>query len=302
MATNFKKIRDLNPYGATPYGVNRNRYEEYVNLLMNAVKITDLLGNDLDFATEVFAKRALIEQNIVGYDKTSAKWYYVYGEGRNELGNPTDLVLVTANGKTFNKKASYDDNSEGAYIIKALPVSYSLGEMIKATTNFMCNCDIAIGQNVDACKTPYIVVCKDKDLQLSLEQALQQKILGQAVIIVSEQLGDGIKSIPIEVNYMADKFAELRDLERDTLLNKLGIMTANIDKKERVQSAEVNATIGQATDYIYMLIDTFNKQMDTYALPFKMQLNGALEEIYLDNDTVDDFNVNDVEEKNNFKD
>jgi len=302
MATNFKKIRDLNPYGATPYGVNRNRYEEYVNLLMNAVKVLDLAGNDIDFATEVFVKRALIEQNIVGYDKTSAKWYYVYGEGRNELGNPTDLVLVTANGKTFNKKASYDDNSEGAYIIKALPVSYSLGEMIKATTNFMCNCDIAIGQNVDACKTPYIVVCKDKDLQLSLEQALQQKILGQAVIIVSEQLGDGIKSIPIEVNYMADKFAELRDLERDTLLNKLGIMTANIDKKERVQSAEVNATIGQATDYIYMLIDTFNKQMDTYALPFKMQLNGALEEIYLDNDTVDDFNVNDVEEKNNFKD
>ena len=79
-------------------------------------------------------------------------------------------------------------------------------------------------------------------------------------------------------------------------------MTANINKKERVQSAEVNATIGQATDYIYMLIDTFNKQMDAYALPFKMELNGALEEIYLNDNEVDDFDVNDVEEQNEFKD
>ena len=58
-------------------------------------------------------------------------------------------------------------------------------------------------------------------------------------------------------------------------------MSANIDKKERVQVGEVNTTINQATDYIYLLIDTFNKQCESYDLPFKMSCNGSIEELYL---------------------
>ena len=57
-------------------------------------------------------------------------------------------------------------------------------------------------------------------------------------------------------------------------------MSANINKRERVQVGEVNATVGQCEDYIYLMIDTFNKQMDTYGLPFKMRLNGSLESLY----------------------
>ena len=73
----------------------------------------------------------------------------------------------------------------------------------------------------------------------------------QAVLVVSPDLGDGLKAVNIGTEFLVDKFEEVRDTERDTLLNKLGILTANTDKRERVQSAEVNATIGQATDYIY---------------------------------------------------
>ena len=172
----------------------------------------------------------------------------------------------------------------------------SMAQLIKETTDFMTNCDVAMRQNLEACKTPYIVVCKNEDLRLSFEQALQQKILGQACIVVSEDLGDGLKAVDIGVNYLVDKFSEARDTERDTLLTKLGILTANTDKKERVQSAEVNATLGQASDYIYLLIDNFNKQCEAYGLPFKMIFNGSMEEIYLnDNDGDGDIDVNDIE-------
>ena len=84
---------------------------------------------------------------------------------------------------------------------------------------------------------------------------------------------------------MVDKFATYRDQERDRLLNKLGIMSANINKRERVQVGEVNATVGQCMDYIYLLIDTFNKQMETYGLPFEMVLNESLEELYGNEET-----------------
>ena len=297
---NTKKVRDLNPQGRKrPYGVF-SRYSEFLNLLLNAVKIVDKAsGETLAFVEETFAKRALFENGSVGYDKLTKDFYYVYGEGLDGHGKPTILNLVSANGRVITRKASYDKNPDGAYMIDSLPIAdITLGAIIAETTDFMENCDVAARQNLEACKTPYIVVCKDENLRLSFETALQQKQLGQAVMVVSEELGEGLKAISVNTPYLVDKFTQARDTERDTLLTKLGILTANTDKKERVQSAEVNANLGQASDYIYLLIDTFNKQAETYGLPFEMKFNGSMEEIYLNNENTapaNDADVNDVE-------
>ena len=266
------------------------------------MKIVDKAsGETLAFVEEAFAKRALFENGSVGYDKLTKRFYYVYGEGLDEYGKPTILNLVSANGRVITRKASYDENPDGAYMIVSLPIAdITLGAIIAETTDFMENCDVAARQNLEACKTPYIVVCKDENLRLSFETALQQKQLGQAVMVVSEELGEGLKAISINTPYLVDKFTQARDTERDTLLTKLGILTANTDKKERVQSAEVNANLGQASDYIYLLIDTFNKQAETFELPFEMKFNGSMEEIYLNNENTapeNDADVNDVEKE-----
>ena len=291
------KIKDLNPISICRANGVYSRFEEYFNLLMNAVKVVSAQGEaSINYEEETFLKRGLFENGSMGYDKITKKWYYVYGLGLNDDGDPTDLCFVTANGKTFTRPAYYDNKDDGAYKVDALPINMSMSQMIKATTDFMINCEMAMTQNLEACKTPYIVVCKNENLRLSFETALQKKQTGQAVVVVSEELGDGLKAVDIGVTYLVDRFAEARDTERDTLLTKLGILTANIDKKERVQSAEVNATLGQASDYIYMLIDNFNKQCESYGLPYKMIFNGSMEEIYLnDNDGDGDIDVNDIE-------
>ena len=292
-----RKIKDLNPISICRANGVYSRFEEYFNLLMNAVKVVSAQGEaSINYEEETFLKHGLFENGSMGYDKITKKWYYVYGLGLNDDGDPAELCFVTANGKTFTRPAYYDNKDDGAYKVDALPINMSMSQMIKATTDFMINCEMAMTQNLEACKTPYIVVCKNENLRLSFETALQQKQTGQAVVVVSEELGDGLKAVDIGVTYLVDRFAEARDTERDTLLTKLGILTANIDKKERVQSAEVNATLGQASDYIYMLIDNFNKQCDSYGLPYKMLFNGSMEEIYLnDNDGNGDIDVNDIE-------
>lgn len=306
---NARKVRDLNPERRNrPYGTF-SRYSEYMNLLLNAVKIIDKgSGETLPFVVENFVKRALFENGAAGYYKITKQWYFVYGEGLDEYGKPTSLVLVTANGKAFMVKACYDKDEDGAYEVLGLPIpNLTIGAIIQETTDFMQNCDVAMRQNLEACKTPYIVVCRDENLRLSFDTALQQKQLGQAAIVVSEELGDGLKAISVNTPYLVDKFEQARDAERDTLLNKLGILTSNVNKRERVQSAEVNATLGQATDYIYLLIDTFNKQCETYALPFEMVFNGSMEEIYLNGgdepktNPADDTDVNDVEKGQEIK-
>lgn len=292
-----RKIKDLNPVSICSANGVYSRFEEYFNLLMNAVKVVSAQGETpINYEEETFLKRGLFENGAMGYDKITKRWYYVYGLGLNDDGNPTELCLVTANGKTFTRPAYYDNKDDGAYKVDALPINMSMAQLIKATTDFMINCEMAMTQNLEACKTPYIVVCKNENLRLSFETALKQKQTGQAVVVVSEDLGDGLKAVDIGVTYLVDRFAEARDTERDTLLTKLGILTANTDKKERVQSAEVNASLGQASDYIYMLIDNFNKQCDSYGLPYKMIFNGSMEEIYLnDNDGDGGIDVNNIE-------
>lgn len=310
MTTNkrmFKKIRDLIAVGKFPHGVY-SRYDEYVNVLCNQIAIYEKgTDNLIPYEQETFAKRALIESGAVGYDNITKRWYFVFGEDVNEYGNPVYLTLVTANGVSMYRTADYEPNEDGAYKINALPLGGTcLGALIEEATDFMTNCDIAMRQNLEACKTPYIVVCKDEDLRLSYESAIQAKQTGQAVLLVSADLGEGLKAVDITTQYLVDKFGMARDRERDILLTKLGILTANDDKRERVQSSEVNATLGEASDYIYLLIDTFNKQMDTYGLPFEMRYNGSMEEIYLNNEENDNVqnkpNVNNVEKGENIND
>ena len=271
------KIKDLNPQ-FNKSGVNYSAFIEIQNLLANAIKISNV-----DFIEETKIKKYLFD-GCVGYDKLRNKWYRVYGTGINEDGNPTKLIFVTENGETFTRVASYERDTFGAYYIKATPLNFSFNKMIEETTSLMTECDISINQNIKATRTPFVAVLKDGDLKLSLEQAIEQAQNGKPAILVSTELGDAMTGIEMRTNYIADKLLQFKNDVRDRLLNKIGILTANVDKKERVQVGEVNATLNQCTDYIYLLIDTFNRQMETYGLDFKMEFNGALEELYENNE------------------
>ena len=284
-----KKIRDLNP---SQYYSNYDRDNddkrpynealEFQNLLMNAVKLVDENGT-CDFILDTYVKRLLFGGGAVGYDKIANRFARVFGQGIDEYGNPTELTFYSNNGRTWTRPASYDNKMNGAYYLKALPISFPLFSVIDKSVEFLNLCDVAIKQNIEAVKTPYIVAVRDEDTRLSLEQAILQKQSGQAAIVVNTDIAEGLKGISINTNYVGDKLNELRTKERDKLLNKLGVLTANIDKKERIQVGEVNATIGECSDYINLVIDTFNKQCDTYDIPYKLEINNALE--YYLNDT-----------------
>lgn len=276
-----KKVRDLNPAGSCRVDLY---YDEFLNIVYNALSITKKNNKPLNYIEEQFIKNQLIENGKVGFDKINDEWAKVVGVGRDKLGNPTTLRFYFLNGIGYTREASYEPKASGAYILYALPAKNALAPIIKRTTEFMTSCDDGIAQNVDAIKTPYIVSVKDEATRLSIETAVQEKQTGQAVIIVNADLSEGLKATNVAVDYVADKLLEIRDKERDHLLNKLGTMSANINKKERVQVGEVNATTGQVIDYIYTLVDTFNKQCDSYELDFKMELNNSLEELYMNED------------------
>ena len=255
-------------------------YDRIINLLANAIKIECTDSNiEFGFTDETFVKRGLIEGGKAGYSKVAQKWFYVAGENVNRLGYPTDLTLWGLNGTTFQAKASYDKNEFGSYIIYASPYPYSAGSYIYEVCKVLGECDLSALQNIQATKTPAIFVCSSDEIRLSVEQAIQQIQEGKPVLVTSTELSDAIKGIDTKTEYIADRVELYKRQRLDALLNELGVLTS-VDKAERVQSAEVNASIGECKDYISIWTDTFNKQMQSYDLPFVMKINNALEEIY----------------------
>ena len=282
-----KKFRDLarvNPFDACGYSL----YEEYKALLMNAVKIPLLPAH-----IERFVKSCMIENNQVGFDRITKRWAIAFGEGVNEYWLPTIITFFFPNNKkSYQRPAFYEPADNGAYLIHALPTGTSFFEIISATTNEMRECDISIRQNLKATRTPFVAVVKDENTRLSLLSAIEQKEEGKPVVVTSSDLAEGLKGVVFDTPYIVDKVEQYRTIIRDRLLNKLGIMSANINKRERVQVGEVNATVGQCVDYIYLWIDTFNAQMKDYGLPYRMELNGALEELYTEGEQKNDFEGN----------
>lgn len=266
-------IKNLNPFWKSRV-IDYSAFSEFQNLLCNVVKISNV-----DFVTESTIKKYLLD-GCVGYDKLRDVWCNVYGTGINKQGNPTNLIFVYENGETFTRPAYYNPDDYGAYLIKATPLPFSFNDMIKFTSDTMRECDISINQNIKASRIPFIAILRDENLKLSLESAIAQQQDGKPVIVVSPELGEAMQGESVSTNYIVDKLAQFKYDERDRLLNKIGILTSNTDKKERVQVGEVNATINQCTDYIYLLIDTFNRQMESYELPFRMSFNGSLEDLY----------------------
>jgi hypothetical protein len=287
----FTALSVLKPY---------NHFDEYYSLLLNAIKITKKDDSLIVKSVENFIKKIITTDGIVGYDGVSNKWRKVILSGTlNDLDLEKSATFLIQNNGRYMKSLTYEE-SDGTkyYVIPSTENRLSFYELIKATTDFMYLCDEAINQNIESSKRAKIVVCRDENTRLSLQHAIVQNQSGQAVVMVSEGLADGLKGIDIDVNLFAGNLVEIRDQARDNLFNKLGILTANTNKRERVQATEVNATAGVASDYIYMLIDCFNSYCKTYGIDAKMNYNGSMEEMYLnkknqgDDIVSDDMNEN----------
>lgn len=264
------------------------RYDEraeFMNLLLNAVALKRTDGETVPYPQEQFFKKQLIFRNVVGYCRVGDVFTEVDGMDIDLYRFPEYIIMRTGNGRPLGtRKADYAPNLNGNYILFGLPFSMSLAELVFSAADEIAETDKAIRQNRRACQTPYFMICSDPETRLSLEHAIQQQQDGEPVVIVDEKIAGDIKGIATVTPFLVDKFLQYRDAVRDRLFNKLGIMSANINKKERVQVGEVNATVGQCLDYIYMLVDNLNRQFESYDLPYRMETNGSTEELYTDMD------------------
>lgn len=252
----------------------RNDYMTYfLSLAHNSIIVENL---PREIPKRYFLK-VLFKQGKIGHIKGEDKELYLpaSGVGVDIYGLPTDYILTGYNGFVHTARAEEVD------ILRINDLAFPLYPFLQMQSRKLAEIDASIFQNLNAVKTMRMYEVKDQSTLLSMQNAEKASSTGASCIFVTKgALKENVIVHETGAEYLCDKLTELKKEIMNETLIRLGIMTANTNKRERVQTAEVNATVGQTIDSIYIMIDTFNYDAEIAGLNLRMRLNSVTEEYY----------------------
>lgn len=246
-----------------------NDYRSLFSMLYhNAVKVEDL-PEDLP---KRYLLRVLKNRGGIAYDKET-KLFLPYSKlGIDVYGLPKQYTLIGYNGLVLTR------NAEDVVILRANDNEYSLEEYIENQVRKIVDYDIAIEQNLEAIKTMSVAQVADISQLNSMINLNTAKRIGATIVYVNKSAitGSDIKVQQTGAQYLIDKLRQDRKECMNETLSTIGINVANVDKKERVQDAEIRASQGFALDCINTLVQTFNHDAEKGGLKIRLKANTSL--------------------------
>ena len=252
-------------------------FNRFIDLLINSIIID---GLPADIPTDYVIKK-LIEYGNIGVYKDTL-WLPVNKFGTMNIYGVYDTYdLIGDNGKLFK------GTKENTKVIRFTPTQRSIKQWLLIKCDELASIDIAIRNNLENTSSPALILVDDKSNALSLKNEYLQKKIGVPVIFSTNNFANNYKVLDTGADFIVDKLQMARKEVLNEVYAFMGIVAGNSDKKERVQSYDL--PIDLAIDSIYVFIDTFNKDCEHFGIDVKMKLNGAIEELY-NNDNVSNYN------------
>ena len=159
--------------------------------------------------------------------------------GVNCYGDPTSVWPVAEN-YTYNGDKLV--NGENCYVIRNNDLMLPNFPIIRHYAYKLCNIDRAIDTNVEACKTPIIVRCSEKQ-KLSLKNAINQRKDNEPVIWSSDlsDINEMVDTLSTNAPIVFPQLQTQKHMILNEVFTDLGINNANMDKRERMVANEVEA-------------------------------------------------------------
>lgn len=251
----------------------RKAYEDDYRSLFSMLFHNSVLVNDLpDDLPKRYLLRVLKNRGAIAYDKITKLFLPFSREGIDVYGLPKRYILIGYNGLVLVRDA------EQVIILRANDLEYSLETYIENQVRKLVEYDLAIEQNLEAIKTMTFAEVADQSQLLSLENLSQARKIGATLVYVNKKSLTGVelKTQSTGAQYLIDKLRQDRKECMNETLSTIGINVANVDKKERVQDAEIRASQGFALDCISTLVETFNHDAKLGGLKIRLKANTAL--------------------------
>lgn len=242
--------------------------ERWMTLFNNSVKLV----NAEDDVPKRYFLRQLYEKGGVAYDIETRLYLPYTGVGIDVYGFPTMYTLIAENGYTIQREPNQ------VVIIRANDQAIPLRPYFDMQANKVAFIDMAIEQNIEACKYMTIAEVEDESQLLSVTNEMEARAIGATIVYKnkSASVGMTLNCQSTGATYLADKLLEARKEILNETLSTIGISVANTDKKERVQSMEVMASRGYAIDCINTMIDTVNYDCEQGGLNLRIEANTSL--------------------------
>lgn len=257
--------------------MKRKAYEDdyrslFSMLFHNSVSVDDLPKE----LPKRYLLRVLKNRGAIAYDKQTKLFLPFSREGIDVYGLPKRYILIGYNGLVLTRDA------DQVVILRANDLEYSLESYIENQVKKIVDYDIAIEQNLDAIKTMTIAEVGDQSQLLSIENLTNARKIGATLVIVNKKSLTGVelKTSNTGAQYLVDKLRQDRKECMNETLSTIGINVANVDKKERVQDAEIRASQGFAMDCISTLVETFNHDAEVGGLDIRLKANTTLYKEY----------------------
>lgn len=91
---------------------------------------------------------------------------------------------------------------------------------------------------------------------------------------VDQDMAAQITRIDISAQFTGNDYQALRKSLYADLLKHFGAITPSMFKAERTQSAEINASVSESIDDVYIMIDQFNKDAVQGDVPYRLTYTG----------------------------
>ena len=246
-----------------------NDYRSLFSLLFhNSVQVENK-PNDLP---KRYLLRVLRTKGGIAYDKQTKVFLPFNKIGIDLYGLPKRYTLIGYNGVVLERSV------KEVIILRANDIEYSIQEYIDSQVIKLVDYDMAIQQNLEAIKTMSLAQVADNAQLNSLENMQNAKRIGATIVYVNKSAMSGadIKVQQTGAEYLIDKLRQDRKECMNETLSTIGINVANVDKKERVQDAEIRASQGFALDCISTLVETFNHDAKQGGLKIRLRANTSL--------------------------
>lgn len=177
----------------------------------------------------IFYKDPVLGEMVAGFGQMSSI---------NCYGDPTKVYPVAEN-YTYNGDQLI--NGDNCYVIRNNDLMLPMFPTIRMYAFKLTNLDRAIDINIEAQKSPILVRCTDKQ-RLSLKNAINQRRDNEPVIYADNSFDkDMITTLDLNPPKVFPELQIQKHMVLNEVFTDLGINNANMDKRERMVSNEVEA-------------------------------------------------------------
>jgi hypothetical protein len=274
-------------------------------------KIYSCFDLDLDYKNtrwplNFFRFTALIHGNVAAFKKEEGIWILApfTTVHRDVYFNPIRIKIAEMNYDYYDGKVSYDSDmlikeyevGEDAFIFKAFDDYRGFSDLIINTSSTLANIDKAVNIAVMNNNVNFLAYARSQAEADNIRLAYAQATAGEPLVVISKDyepeegkdlLSSFASSYPAN---MLDKLLTARRTVMNNFLTEIGINNANVDKKERLNSMEVNSNSEEVSANVTLVYKNLKDAFDAFNEKTSMKLKIDLHFNYEEKDIV----VNDI--------